>query len=383
MWRRGIRRGALNVVITTGPPATPMSSVTSASLSHRNAVSISPEEMSGSQSLISPDGRWWWDGHRWVPMHRRAAEPDEPGSDAAGPHRIISIQRSVSMKYSRDMEPPEIRARFGTVLGLMGFVLTLPAAGAGTLFSMAVATGQAPPWPTIGEGILIFAVVLGFLGSWPLIGFLVAFGIRDGLRWVFLCLVCSGAVPALFLGGLLIVGAPQANASDLVTMEVALSWLWALPAIGLWLLRATHTGRPLPPAKTFLSMFRSGWRRKLPGRVFGSSGVNTMLAGAANFPITLPTWLRSSFIIEGEPSLPPFRVTNATIAWPVWASLRPATAASATAGWLTSALSTSIVEMRCPETFITSSMRPSSQKSPSSSMRAPSPTKYVSFHRLQ
>ncbi|HEX9560457.1 MAG TPA: hypothetical protein VGA76_04425 [Candidatus Dormibacteraeota bacterium] len=221
--------------------------------------------MSGSQSLISPDGRWWWDGHRWVPMHRRAAEPDEPGSDAAGPHRIISIQRSVSMKYSRDMEPPEIRARFGTVLGLMGFVLTLPAAGAGTLFSMAVATGQAPPWPTIGEGILIFAVVLGFLGSWPLIGFLVAFGIRDGLRWVFLCLVCSGAVPALFLGGLLIVGAPQANASDLVTMEVALSWLWALPAIGLWLLRATHTGRPLPPAKTFLSMFGSGWRRKLPG----------------------------------------------------------------------------------------------------------------------
>ncbi len=198
-------------------------------------------------------------------MHRRAAEPDEPGSDAAGPHRIISIQRSVSMKYSRDMEPPEIRARFGTVLGLMGFVLTLPAAGAGTLFSMAVATGQAPPWPTIGEGILIFAVVLGFLGSWPLIGFLVAFGIRDGLRWVFLCLVCSGAVPALFLGGLLIVGAPQANASDLVTMEVALSWLWALPAIGLWLLRATHTGRPLPPAKTFLSMFGSGWRRKLPG----------------------------------------------------------------------------------------------------------------------
>jgi hypothetical protein len=236
-----------------------------ASLSHRNAVSISTEEMSGSQSLISPDGRWWWDGHQWVPMHHRAAEPDEPGSDAAVPHTIIPIQRSVPMKYSREMEPPEIRARFGTILGLMGFVLTLPAAGVGTVFSMAVATGQDPPWPTIGEGILIFAAVLGFFGSWPLIGFLVAFGIRDGLRWVFLCLVCSGAVPALFLGGLLIVGAPQANASDLVTIEVALSWLWALPALGLWLLRATHTGRPLPPAKTFLSMFGSGWKRKLPG----------------------------------------------------------------------------------------------------------------------
>ena len=198
-------------------------------------------------------------------MGRRVAEPDEAGFDAAIPHTIIPIHRSVPMRYSSGLEPPEIRARFGTILGLIGFVLTLPAAGAGTIFSMAVATGQAPPWPTSGEGILIFAAVLSFLGGAPLVGFLFAFGIRDGLRWVFLCLVGSGAVPALFLGGLLIVGAPHANASDLVTMEVALSWLWALPALGLWLLRATHTGRPLPPAKAFLGMFGSGWRRKLPG----------------------------------------------------------------------------------------------------------------------
>jgi len=53
----------------------------------------------------------------------------------------------------------------------------------------------------------------------------------------------------------------------------------------------------------------------------------------------------------------------------------PTTAASATALWSTSADSTSIVEMRWPETFITSSTRPSSQKSPSESMRAPSPAK--------
>ena len=76
-------------------------------------------------------------------------------------------------------------------------------------------------------------------------------------------------------------------------------------------------------------------------------------------------------------------MTYATIAWPVSASLRPQTAASATVWWSTSALSTSIVEMRWPETFITSSTRPSSQKSASSSMRAPSPAKYMSGYRDQ
>ncbi len=50
------------------------------------------------------------------------------------------------------------------------------------------------------------------------------------------------------------------------------------------------------------------------------------------------------------------------IAWPVTSSVAPTTAASATAGWSTSADSTSVVEMRWPETFITSSTRPSSQR---------------------
>ena len=44
------------------------------------------------------------------------------------------------------------------------------------------------------------------------------------------------------------------------------------------------------------------------------------------------------------------------------ASLAPTTAASATAGWDTSADSTSVVEIRWPDTFITSSTRPSTQK---------------------
>ena len=50
------------------------------------------------------------------------------------------------------------------------------------------------------------------------------------------------------------------------------------------------------------------------------------------------------------------------MAWPVVASLAPTTAASATDGWSTRADSTSVVEMRWPDTFMTSSTRPSSQR---------------------
>jgi glutamate/tyrosine decarboxylase-like PLP-dependent enzyme len=129
------------------------------------------------------------------------------------------------------------------------------------------------------------------------------------------------------------------------------------------------------PSGRFSATSRSSRRMILPERVFGSSGVKTMLAGFAIAPIFVATWPRSSSSISIEPSSPPLSVTYATIAWPVVASVRPQTAASATLGWSTSADSTSIVEMRWPETFITSSTRPSSQKSPSASMRAPSPAK--------
>ena len=50
------------------------------------------------------------------------------------------------------------------------------------------------------------------------------------------------------------------------------------------------------------------------------------------------------------------------MACPVVASVAPTTADSATVGWSTSADSTSVVEMRWPETFITSSTRPSSHR---------------------
>ena len=58
-------------------------------------------------------------------------------------------------------------------------------------------------------------------------------------------------------------------------------------------------------------------------------------------------------------------MTNATMPWPVIASLAPTTADSATDGCETSADSTSVVEIRWPETFITSSTRPSTQSAPS------------------
>src|SRR6478752_8292981 len=70
------------------------------------------------------------------------------------------------------------------------------------------------------------------------------------------------------------------------------------------------------------------------------------------------------------------RMTNAQMPCPVVSSEAPTTAASATPECPTNADSTSVVEIRWPDTFITSSMRPSSQIDPSLSTRAPSPAKY-------
>ena len=48
-----------------------------------------------------------------------------------------------------------------------------------------------------------------------------------------------------------------------------------------------------------------------------------MFAGFAIRPILVPTWLRARRAAPPGPSSPPFSVTNATIAWPVCASIRP------------------------------------------------------------
>ncbi len=91
------------------------------------------------------------------------------------------------------------------------------------------------------------------------------------------------------------------------------------------------------------------------------SSVKMIIFGLAVGPIFWATWPRSSSPSSGVDSTVPRTVTKATMAWPVTGSLAPHTADSATDGWSTSADSTSVVEMRCPETFITSSTRPSSQ----------------------
>ncbi len=133
------------------------------------------------------------------------------------------------------------------------------------------------------------------------------------------------------------------------------------------------------PSDRFSATSRSSRRMILPERVFGSSGTSMICRGLAIGPSVFATWLRSS-AMSCSPASPavsalPRGMTNATIACPVVGSVAPTTAASATDGWLTSADSTSVVEMLWPDTSITSSTRPSSQMCPSSSFFAPSPAK--------
>jgi len=227
--------------------------------------------MSGPEARISSDGQWWWNGRQWIATQGGSPQlsPDERWawnglSWVPITPIVIPIHRRVRLKFSRDVEPPEIRARFGSILATAGFALTLPAMGAGTIFSLAIATGQAPAWPTIGEGIVAFAIVLALLGIWPLIGLFLSFGLRDGGRWVLLCLTSSGLAPALVLGVLTLASSSNVG-TDVATVELALAWMWALPATGLFLLRITRTGRPLPPASAFARMFGSRWKADLPG----------------------------------------------------------------------------------------------------------------------
>ena len=113
----------------------------------------------------------------------------------------------------------------------------------------------------------------------------------------------------------------------------------------------------------------------LPERVLGRSAAKMMSSGLAMAPIFLATWSFNSAMSTSLVGVPSFTVTNAQSAWPLISCTRPTTAASATCGWSTRALSTSIVPIRCPATFSTSSTRPSTQKKPSASRLAPSPVK--------
>ncbi len=100
----------------------------------------------------------------------------------------------------------------------------------------------------------------------------------------------------------------------------------------------------------------------LPLLVLGRASAKRMSSGLAKPPISEATCALSFSANSGEASKPRSKVMNAAIASPLISSGLPTTAASATAGWLTSALSTSIVPRRWPETFSTSSTRPMIQK---------------------
>ncbi len=113
----------------------------------------------------------------------------------------------------------------------------------------------------------------------------------------------------------------------------------------------------------------------LPERVFGRSGAKSSSDGRANLPMSPATCPASSARSSSLCSTPSRRITNAAIISPLIGSSAPIAAASATAGWPTSDDSISVVEMRWPATLMTSSTRPSSQMSPSASVRAPSPVK--------
>ena len=101
-----------------------------------------------------------------------------------------------------------------------------------------------------------------------------------------------------------------------------------------------------------------------PERVFGRESVKRISAGFAKAPISPATCSRRVFANPSSAATPLRGVTKATTAVPVISSGRPTTAASATLSWETIALSTYMVPIRWPETFITSSMRPMIQKFP-------------------
>jgi hypothetical protein len=98
----------------------------------------------------------------------------------------------------------------------------------------------------------------------------------------------------------------------------------------------------------------------LPERVLGRSG-NEMTFGAAIAPSFVATCWRSSSPSSSEPArreddVGDDRLAGGVVGGPHHRRLGDGF------GWSTSADSTSVVEMRWPDTFITSSTRPSSQR---------------------
>jgi len=116
----------------------------------------------------------------------------------------------------------------------------------------------------------------------------------------------------------------------------------------------------------------------LPLLVLGSSGVSRIWRGLAMGPMVMPLLAQGhhqGFALLADGHHVALHGDERHNGLAVVGSEAPTTAASATLGCPTSACSISVVEMRWPEMFMTSSTRPSSHKSPSSSFFAPSPAK--------
>ena len=92
-----------------------------------------------------------------------------------------------------------------------------------------------------------------------------------------------------------------------------------------------------------------------PDRVFGNTGVKSISVGTAIGPSSFLTCSFNALTMSSDPDSPALSVTNPLICSPFISSGFPITAASATAGCDTSALSTSADPILCPATFSTSS----------------------------
>src|SRR5262249_14431755 len=128
------------------------------------------------------------------------------------------------------------------------------------------------------------------------------------------------------------------------------------------------TGSARPSA-----MPRMVLRRILPERVLGSAATTSTWRSAATGPIwSLTSATSSSRSPGGSAPAPALSTTKARGTCPLIVSLTPITAHSATAGWLATTSSISPVDSQWPATFITSSVRPMTNSSPSTSRKPPS-----------
>ena len=100
----------------------------------------------------------------------------------------------------------------------------------------------------------------------------------------------------------------------------------------------------------------------LPLRVLGSMATKFSSPTTATGPSSRRTVSRISLRSVSDGEWPCFSSTNAAITSPRVSSGRPTTPHSATAGCVTTALSTSMVPSRCAAILMISSARPQNQK---------------------